>query len=105
MGEITRFKASWFIGGERMQAERQYQPGECFHHQSRDAQYNIASIRLKLVVISLAATAEIKLPSTGSILIINSRSAAHWCSWLTRCPLKAEITGSSPVCAASPPQQ
>src|SRR5260370_26081357 len=25
--------------------------------------------------------------------------AAHWCSWLTRCPLKAEITGSSPVCA------
>ena len=24
---------------------------------------------------------------------------AHWCSWLTRCPLKAEITGSSPVCA------
>src|SRR3954465_5724068 len=26
---------------------------------------------------------------------------AHWCSWLTRCPLKAEITGSSPVCAAN----
>src|SRR2546429_10000787 len=30
-----------------------------------------------------------------------SRFAAHWCSWLTRCPLKAEITGSSPVCAAN----
>ena len=27
--------------------------------------------------------------------------AAHWCSWLTRCPLKAEITGSSPVCATT----
>src|SRR5204863_5867030 len=27
--------------------------------------------------------------------------AAHWCSWLTRCPLKAEITGSSPVCATN----
>ena len=26
---------------------------------------------------------------------------AHWCSRLTRCPLKAEITGSSPVCAAN----
>src|ERR1044072_7453654 len=25
---------------------------------------------------------------------------AHWCSRLTRCPLKAETTGSSPVCAA-----
>lgn len=30
----------------------------------------------------------------------NLNFAAHWCSWLTRCPLKAEITGSSPVCAA-----
>src|SRR5438552_3475087 len=29
---------------------------------------------------------------------------AHWCSWLTRCPLKAEITGSSPVCAANFPR-
>ena len=28
---------------------------------------------------------------------------AHWCSWLTRCPLKAEITGSSPVCATKNP--
>jgi hypothetical protein len=26
---------------------------------------------------------------------------AHWCSRLTRCPLKAETTGSSPVCATS----
>src|SRR5437660_9392063 len=31
----------------------------------------------------------------------NPKVAAHWCSWLTRCPLKAEITGSSPVCAAN----
>lgn len=28
-------------------------------------------------------------------------TVAHWCSWLTRCPLKAEITGSSPVCATN----
>lgn len=26
---------------------------------------------------------------------------AHWCSRLTRCPLKAETTGSSPVCATN----
>src|SRR6185503_4369644 len=26
---------------------------------------------------------------------------AHWCSRLTRCPLKAETTGSSPVCATT----
>src|SRR2546421_5898921 len=31
----------------------------------------------------------------------NPKVAAHWCSWLTRCPLKAEITGSSPVCATN----
>ena len=31
--------------------------------------------------------------------IIPTQPLAHWCSWLTRCPLKAEITGSSPVCA------
>ena len=31
----------------------------------------------------------------------NSLAKAHWCSWLTRCPLKAEITGSSPVCATN----
>ena len=33
--------------------------------------------------------------------LYNPNFAAHWCSWLTRCPLKAEITGSSPVCAAN----
>ncbi|SRR6266404_6631465 len=34
--------------------------------------------------------------------IYNPKSnVAHWCSWLTRCPLKAEITGSSPVCATN----
>lgn len=31
-----------------------------------------------------------------SVPIINF-NVAHWCSWLTRCPLKAEITGSSPI--------
>ncbi len=36
----------------------------------------------------------------GAGALYNPRVTAHWCSWLTRCPLKAEITGSSPVCAA-----
>ena len=33
--------------------------------------------------------------------LYNPNFTAHWCSWLTRCPLKAEITGSSPVCATN----
>jgi hypothetical protein len=37
----------------------------------------------------------------GAGALYNPRVTAHWCSWLTRCPLKAEITGSSPVCAAN----
>src|ERR1041385_1457701 len=47
--------------------------------------------RQQLVLHRLRAT----LP--GSII----HPTAHWCSRLTRCPLKAEITGSSPVCAAN----
>src|ERR1043165_4053131 len=45
----------------------------------------------------LAKTRELARGSHG---LYNPNFAAHWCSWLTRCPLKAEITGSSPVCAA-----
>src|SRR5258708_22357494 len=37
--------------------------------------------------------------SASDIYNPQSPTVAHWCSWLTRCPLKAEITGSSPVCA------
>src|SRR5882724_3355285 len=55
--------------------------------------------------ISRVITGETPVPlartcdGEGPTSIIPKSFVAHWCSWLTRCPLKAEITGSSPVCA------
>ena len=56
---------------------------------------NVSTLRKQLRKRAISVVCQASRWAT----IINCRSTAHWCSWLTRCPLKAEITGSSPVCA------
>ena len=59
-------------------------------------------MRRKPVKVTRLTSLALELPKLAGArrALYNPNFAAHWCSWLTRCPLKAEITGSSPVCAA-----
>src|SRR5262245_41968938 len=60
-------------------------------------------MRLKRVKVTGLTSATLERPKLARATrgLYNRNFAAHLCSWLTRCPLKAEITGSSPVCAAN----
>ena len=59
-------------------------------------------MRRKRVKVTHLTSSAVELGNLRELYggLYNRNFAAHWCSWLTRCPLKAEITGSSPVCAA-----
>src|ERR1043165_10181100 len=60
-------------------------------------------MRRKPVKVTRLTCSALELPKLAGArrALYNPKATAHWCSWLTRCPLKAEITGSSPVCAAN----